>query len=237
MKALPLTENRVGKALNAAERRTSLSIGPLRDGLFAAKLWRIWSQGDEFYAGQRDGLSRAKVSFHRNGKWHYDIGQHRQDLCPAASLTTPGWSLALQLKFLLRDAPMPSPPLTRFKRSTNVVGIETTRGSKLLVNLLCAPEGTSLHDYIPAGFDGIRMLAMRLRSMGVVIVTANLAPLEPAEKHRIATSDAAQVTTTQPISRADGTNAELMEVYSRSTGNVIAIVPLGLESFVCHAGE
>lgn len=226
---IKLTEANIGDVFPGAERETSLSIGPNRNGVFVAKPWRIWSQGDEFYAAQRDGVSLAKVSFH-SSRWHLDCDDKRIELGAPLALSLPGWSLALQIKFLVRDIPMPSALLKKIKPSGNVIGVETPPGSKLLVNILCAPRGTELTSPIPQAMDGVRFVALPLRTEGTVVVTAKLAPLDSHDVATIARVSALRLHATVSDVHNHRPNVESIEAHFKNTGNVIVVVPLAEDS-------
>jgi hypothetical protein len=228
---LKLSEHRTGSVFPAAERRTSVSIGPLRNGVFIAKLWRIWSRGDEFYAANRDAVPAAKVSFHSSGNWQLDVDQQRWMLGPPLALSLPGWSLALQLKFLVRDAPMESPVEKKFKNDSNAIGAETPVGLKLLVNLLVAPVGTQLTSDVPPAMDGVRILAMRLRSQGTVVVTASTLTLDVHDLALIDRVGSAKIGGTSGNPHKATLTAEFIEVNFKPSGNVINVVPFAKDSF------
>ena len=223
------SEASIGEVFPGADRLSSLSIGPNRNGVFVAKAWRIWSQGDEFYAAQRDGVSIAKVSFH-SSRWRFDCEDKRVELGAPLALSLPGWSLALQIKFLVRDNPMSSVLLKKIKPSGSAIGVETPPGSKLLVNILCAPQGTVLTSPIPQDMDGVRFVALPLRTEGTVVVTAKLAPLDGHDIANIARVSALRIHATVSDLHNHPPNVESIEAHFKNTGNVIVVVPLAEDS-------
>jgi hypothetical protein len=219
-----LRESGTGDSDAGAETRASLSIGPGRNGVFIAKPWRIWSQGDEFYAAQREEVKAIKVSFHGT-EWHLDAAQERSRLAAPLPLSMPGWSLALQLCFLAPNRTMVSPVLRETKRSSNVIGVETSAGRKLVVNLLCAPADTKVTSHIPPELDGVRFMAMQLRSRGVVLVTASQLNFSNDDISLLRNLRCVELKGTATGPHTISANVEHVLADFTSRGNVIRVVP------------
>lgn len=208
-----------------------MSIGPIRNGQFVAKPWRIWSRGDEFYAWQRDAAKFIKVSFHRT-KWFLDHqnGQ-RIDLGRALPLSIPGWSLALQLRFVVPNSPMVSEVAIPVKSSSGLIGVDTPPAIALLVNLLCAPSATTPTSIVPSEVDGARFMAMRLREKGCVMVTAFARPFDATDYAVLLDAQKTRIDAVSPDPATSNVHGELHLIDCGAGGNCITIAPLTAGSF------
>jgi hypothetical protein len=219
---------RAGKAFVSQGKGNSISIGPTVNHRFVAHLWRFWAQGDEFYAAQRDTVKLSKISFHSNA-WHYDYGELREPLSTPMQLSWPGWTLALQIKILVHNEIRDYPLRTAVKKASRIVGMEIPVGSKLLLNVILAPAGTSISSPVPPEVEGGRFLAMQLRSMGAVLVVARPSPFDVQDHELLARMH--DTTMSFDDLAAANPNGEMMQLTFRPGCNVISVVPLRAAQF------
>ena len=91
-------------------RRRAIRIGPSVDGRLLASPWRIWAQGNEFYAAGMSTIDHGRVSFHSGGNWLYTMDRRTRKLARPIEMSS-GWMLAAQIQFL--SAPGEVPPAPR----------------------------------------------------------------------------------------------------------------------------
>jgi hypothetical protein len=219
----------VGSILPGSDRWTSAGVVPARQDRHVAKAWRFWAQGAQFYAGIRDAVPATKVSFHESN-WHMDVGHKRLPLAAGLPLALPGWTLALQLKFIVRPDAVTMPLLTPVKKKSNFVTVEVPVGSTLIVNLMLAPSFTRLDSPFPPGADGTRFLAIPLRGGGTM--SATLAVLPQNNEDVAAMNEAA--TFRAEITQRPGAARPVAEVYRPNfspAGNTLWVVPIPASSF------
>jgi hypothetical protein len=208
-----------------------LRFAPIRDLVQRANTWRIWVQGNECYLAMRDGTRLFKVSLHRHFRWQLSGSTMVHRLARPISRSD-GWVLALQLAFLIDDDVLR--PVTKTDASYLILDVPV--GCKYLVNVLFPPGAGKNAEPIPKDFGGNVLGRLPLRNGRSVLVTG-FARKRSSQDMAIVKDvrDNLRVTlTAAPIAGNFYAEALVLETSS-STGNVIAIVPLGLDSTVVTA--
>jgi hypothetical protein len=205
--------------------RTVLRVAPQRDNQQATNAWRIFTQGDEFYAAPRNMIQHGKVSFHRNFNWQYRVGSAAVRLVEPIRLSQ-GWLLALEIAFLIDQHVL----LPLEQRESNVKLVETASGYKLLVRLLLSSDVKRQNLRPPSDIGGSLLADQRLRSGATLLVTSRVMPLSDQDRaligdvrHKLKVNFSAWPTGEVYIE-------EILAFFKPSKGNVIVIIPTGLET-------
>lgn len=199
-------------------------IAPSRGGRPVASAWRVWFQGDEFYAAARDVARHGKISFHKDFKWQYRLGALVQPLAAPTPLSE-RWLHALEIAFLVdEDAYLPPEQAER-----GVILVETPADHKCLVNILRHRDHHQRFVDPPAEVRGIVLHHFRLRAGHSIIVTGRTRPMDSDDRAVIAKvrSDLRfNVERSGDIVYAEG----MWQQFDARSGNAIAIVPVGPDS-------
>ena len=202
-------------------RKQAIRIAPTVNGKLLASPWRIWAQGNEFYAAGMDSISHGKVSFHSGGRWVYTNGRRSRTLAKPIGMSD-GWMLATQIQFMSAPAELPPALAGPIKAIT----VELPPRHKLVVSLFWHPEPRHRHLTPPREFSGSVLARHRLRSGYPLLVCAGIAQmstidLELAEdgyqKLRMTFLGSQDVA---PMLRAEITQPS----FSANSGNVFAVM-------------
>jgi hypothetical protein len=207
--------------------RSVLRVAPVRRGQQIASAWRIWAQGDEFYAAGRDAIRLGKISFHSSDNWQLRLGAMMQRLSPGLPLSG-GWRHALGLVFLIAEDVL----LPRDQREDKVAAIETPREHKLLIDLLVTDSPTR-RSHMPFEIQGDVLREVILRSGRTLLVLARVLPFT--------VDDFAAISDMRSKLRVNFKERlpERHETYIEATltsfvagrGNVLQVIPVGPDSF------
>lgn len=207
-------------------RADAVRVTPVRAGAVLAAPWRIWAQGDEFYAGSRCTTQQTKISFHARGRWQVRVGNSAHHLDPGRPLYD-AWVIAARVIFLVGDDTVPLPaPI-----DSKVEYIELPAGEKLTLCLVLNenPEPGQLGLY---PIENLRVLAThRLRGGRELVVGANVHPMSQDDRAFVASyHDALRVSYRGSL---EGVYAEtIINASVEGHGNDIAVVPAARRCFV-----
>lgn len=199
-------------------------VAPARNGIQIANTWRIWTQGNEFYAATRSATAISKISFHNNFNWQWRSGTGVQRLArpiPAA----PGWFEAARVVFLVDSGVLV--PIGQADSRTYLV--ETPLGHKLSV-IICVSERPSV-PFASAVAGSHPVLKATLRDGRRLFVVACSFPFTDADRELMAKFREGLrinyfVRPSEESTYAEGWYSDC----SPATGNKIAIIPLGYDS-------
>ena len=207
-------------------------VAPQRNGQQAANAWRIWTQGDEFYAAPRNTIQLGKVSFHRGLNWQYRVGSSTIRLARPLELSG-AWLHILEISFLLdQNILMPLD-----QREDSVTLIETPSDYKLLVNLMLFSNVKLPNLRPPPEIGGHLLGFQRLRSGATLIATYRIMQISDPDRALIADvrSKLRVHVDKQPTGKFY-IEANWNE-FSPQTGNVIAITSTGNEAIAAEPGS
>lgn len=212
-----------------------LRIAPARDGQQIASVWRVWAQGNEFYAASRDVIKLGKVSFHQNLNWQYQLGTLMRRLARPLCFSE-GWLHALQISFLIQHGLL----LPRNQTNGKVVFCETPVGNKLVLNLLLSSQRGIPNIEPPVEIGGTVVTSYRLRAGTSLIVTKRVLEMDGNDLKIID-----DVQAKLRINVSGETLPDPKEIYfeavwhkfDRMTGNAIAVVPAGYHAIQLERGN
>lgn len=200
-------------------------IAPQRNAQQVTNAWRIFTQGNEFYAAPRNSAQIGKVSFHKNLNWQYRLGTVSHRLARPIALTE-GWLHALEISFLIDQHVF----LPLEQRENKVTLIETPANYKLLVNLLLSQGVRRVSLKPPPEIIGSILGFQRLRSGATLLITSRILPISDADRALISeVRHKLNVNFTKHPS--EGVYIEMSWMsFDPKAGNVIAIIPTGYET-------
>lgn len=206
--------------------RSIVRVAPSRDGVQAANAWRIWIQGDEFYAGSRSMAHDAKISFHRHLNWQFRVDKSVTRLAPPLRLSD-GWLHALEISFLVDQGVLQSMDM----KPDKVKMIETPTGQKLLINLMLSSHNKRPGFIPPKEIGGQLVGAQRLRSGATFIVTHRVMSMTDSDRTVIQDlRSKLKVTYNERPPKEDVYVEAFSCSFSDKTGNVVAVVTTGYET-------
>ena len=199
-----------------------LRVAPVRNGMQLATAWRIWTQGDEFYAAQKSSIGFSKISFHRNGNWQLAMGAHCLKLGPGMNFGH-GWTLALQIAFLVDDGVSTPPHHQDDQFSEVVVG----RSSRMNLNLMIAESAHVFQRGLP--ISGALVKAFLLRSGRFLVVSSELYPLSDSNFTSIRNiRTQLEVNLDSPPQEPFYVEA-VSSAFEPAGANIISVIPVGDE--------
>ena len=213
----------------------TIRFAPSRGASVAASPGKVWADGSEIYATVRKPGGDSKISVHASGQIHFRAeAKDKQDWAPLLRLGMGPWSHAVELRFLLSDRAGQPFGVAESLAGKRAHLIPTPEGSFLCINLLIANKDASPNSPMPLGmFGGATSLwQVRLRDDRHAVLIARLLSLDDANRDLIETYRAGLGLKVNFEAMPTGrTHVELMSMsWSPTGGNVVVIVPLGLEA-------
>lgn len=199
-----------------------IRVAPARGGKPFASPWRFWSQGDEFYAAPRNYIRLGKFSFHRAGRWQYELGGKRFRLAPSVQLSN-GWKHVLQISFLAEGNFLPM----LHDKLKDIFLVETPPLHKMLIDLALSDRKSANYTLPRELSTGNLFAKLPLRSGHAVLLIARLAPATLEDLARIEDHHKKLA-----VSLAEQTNPEcffaetILQKFSPASGNVLQIFPV-----------
>ena len=201
-----------------------IRVAPVRGGVQIASTWRIWTQGNEFYAATRSVATISKISFHNNFNWQWRSGREVQRLARPI-LAAPGWFEAARIAFLVD----PDVLVPKDQEDSRTRLIETPGGHKLSVIIWVSERSAIPFPRTTAG--GQPLLKATLRDGRRLFVAANSLPFKEVDRELIAEFRAKLRIEYSERPSEDATYGEAWySDCSPVTGNKIAIIPVGYDS-------
>ncbi|RIK45776.1 MAG: hypothetical protein DCC58_05405 [Chloroflexi bacterium] len=203
----------------------------MRNGVQIAGAWRIWTQGDEFYAAGRDAVRLGKISFHRNNNWQLRLGTMMQRLAPGLLLSG-SWRHALELIFLVSDDVL----LPKAQREEKVVAVETPLQHKLLIDLLLT-DSADRRSLMPVEVQGSVLREVILRSGKTLLVLGRVLPFTSEDFAAVADMRSKlRVSFRERIPERHEAYVEAtLTSFAPGRGNVLQIIPVGPEALAVDA--
>ena len=199
-------------------------VAPVRGGVQIASTWRIWTQGNEFYAATRSAATISKISFHNNFNWQWRAGRDVQRLA-RPTLAAPGWFEAVRIAFLVdTDVLVP-----KGQEDSRTRLIETPADHKLSLIIWVSERSAIAFPRTIAG--GHPLLKATLRDGRRLFVAANSLPFKQIDRELIADFRAKlRIEYSERPSEEDVYGEAVYSDCSPVTGNKIAIIPVGYDS-------
>jgi hypothetical protein len=201
-----------------------LRWAPTIDGVPAACMWRLWIQGDDIYALNRNSGEVTKLSVHFTGQIHMSLGEsRRQELARLIPLDD-AWSHAFEWRFLLSADAFRPPPEKPTREHAYFIRVPP--GQTLILSLIVARSSTTDPGKLPAMFDGkMPFWEGRLKSNYPVALVAYALPM-----------DEESITWLRHLRYESNLKVNPTTVYfeRQSTsfttgGNIMFVVPMGAE--------
>ncbi len=206
-------------------KKKTLRFAPSRNGIQISRTWRIWVQGNEFYAACRDSVNQAKISFHSGFNWQFRFGHGVSRLAHPLVLSG-GWLHCLELSFLVDSNVL----LPINQRGDKVDLINTPPNNKLLINLLLWPESHSFPRQLPPETVGAVIQEYKLRDGAILRVIARIMPINNFDRNLTLETRQGLKANYSKAPTAEETYVEAnWQQFSAQTGNVIVIIPVGIE--------
>jgi hypothetical protein len=197
-------------------------VAPSRKGVQLASTWRIWTQGDEFYAAARHAAQIVKISFHRNFNWQIRAGGGVVRLAPPMNLSD-NWMHVIEVSFLIDKNVLY--PLE--KKEPKVALIETPENEKLLVNIMLSSSSRRRVIQPPIEIGGDLLGHARLRSGKTLIMTKRVQALSDVDLGLMAEIQAKLRVNFTSVPNPQEVYVEAnWSNFSPKTGNVVAIIPV-----------
>ncbi len=173
----------------------------------------------------------SKISFHSGGNWQIRNGPSTIRFTPT-KLYSREWLQAVSLQWFLSSETFHPRP----KGPESVQLIEVPEDKKLVVTLLVS-LGNSNPD-APAAGDGKLLWQERLKDGRTILIQQTAVSETEADRaFALRVRQNTTITITNPAI-ADDFYAEATEIYSdKVSGNVLAMVPLGLDSLRFQGSE
>ena len=204
----------------------AIRVGPQNAaGEQLASAWRIWSQGDNFFAAPRNLAQFGKISFHPGYRWQHRIGNAMKPL-PRPPELVAGWRLALRLSFLITENTLPVP----LDSDPKVRLVIVPTHHKLVVDLWLQSEPAPFAGRLPQGVAGQEVASIQLRAGRWLFASAFVASMSHSDAVLAAEQRAkirAHFDDVPP--KVFFCEAMLLD-YEEGNGNFVTIVPLGTEA-------
>ena len=207
----------------------ALRIAPGQSGQPIASFWKVWAEGGELYALNRDHPA-MKISIHASGQIHMRTRERDlQPLAPPLSLPDTPWQLALEIRYLIAPDRTPMRP-GKFKRKDKPILVDVADGQMLVLDLLVAPRGADFETANPPAFAGApRLWGASLPDGRHALLLGRVMPLDGENQghvERLRGPDGPKLTYR---SLPDSPQTELTHMHGGPGGNIALIVPTGDE--------
>jgi hypothetical protein len=190
--------------------------------------WWFTHQGNEFYLASKLGLSVSKISFHRDGNWQMRTGNQVIRFAPTR-IVSGNWLHAASVRWYLSAGAFRPPG----KAANKVRLLEVPENADLVAAIFVSVDDSN--PPIPMVSGGNILVRDHLRDGRSVVIESFAVEADQQFASRVRNITAISLSGSEV---PGDFYAETHEIYSDpEQGNILAVVPLGVDSLRLPARE